>query len=96
MKAFDWDNEKNKILIAERGISFEEIIFSIGKPGGLLDVIDHHNAAKYRGQQVFIVAVRGYVYAVPFIEDETKIFLKTIYPSRKLTKQYLGKDENDA
>ena len=29
---------------------------------------------------------------VPFVEDDKKIFLKTIYPSRKLTQKYLGKE----
>jgi predicted nucleic acid-binding protein len=32
--------------------------------------------------------VDGYVYAVPFVESDTEIFLKTIIPSRKATKQY--------
>jgi hypothetical protein len=27
---------------------------------------------------------------VPFVEDDGRIFLKTIIPSRKMTKQYLG------
>jgi hypothetical protein len=27
---------------------------------------------------------------VPFVEDEERIFLKTIIPSRKMTKIYLG------
>jgi hypothetical protein len=31
---------------------------------------------------------------VPFVESDEEIFLKTIIPSRKATKQYLGdKDE---
>ncbi len=32
-----------------------------------------------------------YVYAVPFVETDTEIFLKTIIPSRKATKQYRSK-----
>jgi len=28
---------------------------------------------------------------MPFIEDEEKVFLKTIFPSRKATKKYLTK-----
>jgi len=38
---------------------------------------------------MFIVEVRGYVYIVPFVEDEEKYFLKTIYPSSDATKKYL-------
>jgi len=30
---------------------------------------------------------------VPFVEDEEKRFLKTIYPSRKMTKKYIIRKE---
>jgi hypothetical protein len=34
---------------------------------------------------------------VPFVEDEHTVFLKTIIPSRKATKEYLGEDtDNEA
>jgi hypothetical protein len=36
-----------------------------------------------------------YVYLVPFVEDEQTVFLKTIIPSRKATKQYLGEESDD-
>jgi hypothetical protein len=39
---------------------------------------------------VFVVAIDDYVYLVPYIENDGEIFLKTIVPSRKATKQYLG------
>ena len=29
---------------------------------------------------------------VPFVEDEHKVFLKAIIPSRKATKEYLGEE----
>jgi hypothetical protein len=34
------------------------------------------------------------VYLVPFVEDEHTVFLKTIIPSRKATKQYLGEESD--
>jgi len=37
--------------------------------------------------------IDGYAYLVPYVENEEEIFLKTIIPSRKATKRYLG-DEN--
>jgi hypothetical protein len=40
---------------------------------------------------ISLVEVDEYVYAVPFIENETEIFLKTIIPSRKATRQYRSK-----
>jgi hypothetical protein len=32
---------------------------------------------------------------VPFVEDEEKYFLKTIIPSRKLTREYLGERKGE-
>jgi hypothetical protein len=34
--------------------------------------------------------VNDYVHLVPFVEDEKEVFPKTIIPSRKATKKYLG------
>lgn len=73
----------------ERGISFEEIVFHIER-GDVLDLQDHPNQEKYPGQRIFIVDVEGYAYVVPFVEDEEEVFLKTIIPSRKATRKYLG------
>ena len=91
MKLFDWNDEKNAQLIHERGVSFEEIVFHIDH-GGLLDTIEHPNTRQYPGQKLFIVNVEGYVCLVPFVENDEFYFLKTIIPSRKMTKKYLGGD----
>jgi uncharacterized DUF497 family protein len=94
VKYFNWNNEKNEDLIKQRGISFEEVVFSI-MHDGLLDVIEHPNKSKYPDQNIFIVNIDEYVFLVPFIEDDEIIFLKTIVPSRKMTKKYLeDKNEN--
>jgi len=92
MKYFSWNEEKNKLLEAERLISFEDIVFCI-QSGLLLDILEHPNQEKYKGQQIFVVQVDEYVYLVPFIEDENEVFLKTIIPSRKATKRYLKGSE---
>ena len=89
MKSYVWNNEKNKLLQNERGISFEDIVNAISN-GDLLDSIKNPSSEKYSSQSVFIVNVKGYVYCVPYVEDETSIFLKTIFPSRKMKKRYLG------
>jgi uncharacterized DUF497 family protein len=86
-KIYNWNAEKNQLLLRERGISFERIVFEIST-GNELDVLQHPNQEKYPGQRISIVQVDDYVYAVPFIETETEIFLKTIIPSRKATRQY--------
>ena len=86
-KIYNWNAEKNQLLLRERGISFERIVFEIST-GNELDVLEHPNQEKYPGQRISIVQVDDYVYAVPFIETEAEIFLKTIIPSRKASRQY--------
>ena len=88
MKQFDWDPKKNQQLIEERGISFEEVIFHL-QSDGLLDDVEHPNQETYGHQRMFIVAIEEYVYLVPYVESKNDLFLKTIIPSRKATKQYL-------
>lgn len=96
MEVFDWSVEKNAWLRKVRGISFEDILLHT-KMGDLLDVIEHTDHSKYRGQRIFVVNVEGYAYMVPFVEAADRVFLKTIIPSRKMTKRYLGvhHDESD-
>ncbi|PID59253.1 MAG: toxin [Ignavibacteriae bacterium] len=89
MKYFTWDEEKNNLLKETRKISFEEIVFLISN-GKLLDVVEHPNKKKYPNQKIFIVEIRDYAFIVPFVEDEEKYFLKTIYPSREATRKYLN------
>lgn len=90
MKYFDWNTIKNVKLLAERGICFEDIVVAIGD-GGWLDTIDHPNQINHRGKKILIIEVNSYVFLVPFIEDDEKILLKTIYASRKFTVKYLGR-----
>jgi len=94
VKYFTWDDAKNEKLKAERGIGFEEIIFLIER-GNLLDVLEHPNQERYGSQRIFVVQRDDYVYLVPFVEDDKLVFLKTIIPSRKATKQYLGEEGKD-
>jgi len=91
VKIYNWNAEKNEQLISERGISFEEVVFYI-ENGGLLDEVAHPNSQDYSHQRIFIVAIKNYVYLVPYVENGEEIFLKTIIPSRKFTKIYLGDD----
>jgi len=89
MRQIDWNDDKNKWLLQVRGISFEDILYHLSHDG-LLDVIQHPNQEQYPDQSILIVNVEGYAYLVPFIENENVIFLKTIIPSRKMTRKYLG------
>jgi len=93
MKVYAWNADKNAQLIRERSISFEEIVVNI-QQGNEVDVLEHPNPGRYPGQKISLVVVDDYVFLVPFIETGNEIFLKTIIPSRKATRQYLG-DSND-
>jgi hypothetical protein len=76
------------MLKAERLICFEDIVLCI-EMGFLLDILEHPNQEKYKGQKIFVVQVDDYAYLIPFVENEVEVFLKTIIPSRKATKKYL-------
>lgn len=86
--AFEFDANKNLKLKSTRGVGFEEIIFLI-HDDHLLDVVEHPNKARYPRQRIFVIDVEGYIFLVPFERTGSKIFLKTIYPSRKATRDYL-------
>jgi len=89
MKAISWSTEKNALLKAERGVSFEDVVFHI-MAGDILDTVDHPNQERYPGQQIHVIVIEEYVYLVQFVESDEEVFLKTIIPSRQATKSYLG------
>ncbi len=88
-KTIRYSLEKNEILKEQRDISFEDVILAI-ENGNLLDDIEHPNKEKYPNQNIFIILIKikDYVYLVPYVEDDTSIFLKTIIPSRQMNKKY--------
>jgi len=86
VKLLNWNSEKNQQLMEERGISFEDVIYYL-QQGALLDDIKHPNEVKYPNQRVFVLDIDGYVHLVPYVESRNEIFLKTVIPSRKATKQ---------
>lgn len=86
---YRWDTAKNERLKIARGIGFEKIVMHIER-GDLLGSYAHPNPTKYPRQHVLVVKVDGYAYLVPFVESEEGRFLKTIIPSRKATRDFLG------
>jgi uncharacterized DUF497 family protein len=83
-----WDKKKNERLIIERGLSFDEVTDMILSEE-YLDILEN---PKRTNQLVFVLSLRHYTHAVPFIIDENeRIVLKTIFPSRKLHKKYGGR-----
>ncbi len=89
MKSYAWNREKNDLLKKGRNISFEDVVLNI-QLGNEVDIYDHPNQKRYSGQKISVILIEGYAYLVPFVENEDEIFLKTIIPSRKATKQYVG------
>lgn len=97
MKPFRWSADKNEALKLLRGVSFEGIVVAV-ESGGLLDVLEHPNKARYPNQKILVVALDGYAHLVPFVEEPDHYFLKTLIPSRKATRDYLkqgGPDGQD-
>jgi hypothetical protein len=80
MKETRWSRLKSERLKKTRGVSFEEIIAS-----KLIDIRRH---PRNENQKILVYRYKGYVWAVPYVTDGRIIFLKTIYPSRKLMKLY--------
>jgi uncharacterized DUF497 family protein len=91
VKTYAWDPDKNELLKRTRSISFEDVVFHI-EAGDAVEIFEHPNQAKYPGQRVIVVRVEEYAYLVPYVENEEEVFLKTIIPSRKATKKFLGED----
>ncbi len=87
MKTYRWNEEKNEQLKQSRGVSFEDVVLAL-ESGGLLDVLVHPNSRRYPNQKVLVVVVMEYVYLVPHVEKPDHIFLKTVIPSRKATRDY--------
>lgn len=92
MKYFDWNEKKNEELRMQRKVTFEDVLVAI-EEDGLLEVLEHSNQKKYPGQRFLVVWLNEYVHLVPFVEDDEKIFLKTIIPSRKMNKKYKRYEE---
>lgn len=89
MPYYQWNKEKNEQLKVDRGLTFEQAVMHV-EGGDLLDVYQHPNQNRYPGQQILVVRIGEYVYVVPFVESDEGRFLKTIIPSRKATREYLG------
>lgn len=94
MKPYDWSDLKNTQLKAERLVSFEEVVAAIDDNKTLSNE-KHPNRLRYGNQKMLIVEINKYAYLVPYVEDDEKIFLKTIIPSRRATKKYLNKGGNE-
>jgi len=88
MKYLDWDETKNAQLRFEREVCFEDVVMAM-IDDRIVDILAHPKQDRYPNQRIYVININQYIYLAPFVENEEKIFLKTIYPSRKMTKKYL-------
>ena len=88
MKEIRWSEDKNQRLKAERNVSFEEILVYI-EEGKVVASYKHPNKKKYPNQRIMAIDFNNCAFLVPYTEVEKEIFLITIIPSRKATKNYL-------
>jgi len=86
----EWNEDKNHWLQKNRGVSFEEVE-ALLVDGLELDIIDNPNTTKYPNQKIILFIKNEYIYCAPFMETEKGIFLKTIFPDRKRTREYREK-----
>jgi len=87
-KPFNWSSEKNETLKKERDISFEIVVEKLLN-GEILSDAPHPNSEKYPNQKIFLIEILNYCFLIPYVENDSEIFLKTIIPSRKKTKEFL-------
>ena len=80
MKEIRWNKEKSERLKKVRGVSFEELLAA--------EFVKFKQHPKKEAQSVMFFKYKGYIWVVPYVENEHCRFLKTLYPSRKYTKLY--------
>lgn len=85
-RVFRWDPDKSKLLKRERGIGFEDIVEALNDGRLLADT--PHPKPEYAHQRLLVVDIQGYAVIVPYVVEEGGLFLKTLYPSRKVTKRF--------
>jgi uncharacterized DUF497 family protein len=91
-KPIYWNDAKSEQLRQRHGIGFEEIIIALDQNKLIID--REHTKQKYRHQRELIAEVEHYAYVVPYVENDETIFLKTLFPSRVASRQYLRHPES--
>ncbi len=87
-----WNEDKNELLMRERGLSFEMVVEALAK-GDLLADTPHPDALKYSHQRLLFVIIGDYVCVAPYVLDGNIRFLKTLYRSRKANRRNSGDDD---
>lgn len=80
---YDWNEDKDALLRERYGIGFSAVLEAISN-GFMLEEIDHPKPERYPGQRMFLVAINNYVWAVPFVPGEGRVFSKDNVPKPKI------------
>ena len=89
---YQFSEEKNRQLVKNRGITFDDVIEAIAE-NGMIAEFENPNERDYPGQRIMVVNIGNYPHCVPFSIDGETIDLKTVYPSRKF--RYLIEGDED-
>ncbi len=85
-----WDPDKEDKIFAERGLSFRLVVEAIEDGAYIADI--EHPDEKRKHQRILLIRVNGYVCAVPYVERDGIMFLKTMYFDREYNEIYGGPD----
>ncbi len=94
MKLINWNKDKNIWLKKCRKICLEDVLYYMDN-NIVIDDIEHPNKERNPNQRIFVLDIEEYIYLAPYVESNDEIFLKTIIPSRKATRDYLGEKYNE-
>ena len=67
-------------------MNFEDVVIAL-QSGNLLADVPHPSDA-YEHQRLLVVWMDAYTFAVPYVRKDETQFLKTLFPSRKLHRQF--------
>lgn len=89
-----WNKEKAFWLQRERNINMPKVA-QIIENELFLAIEKVPSQDNHPEQKMFVILLNGYVHCVPFVIDEAgDIFIKTVFPSRKLNAKYNNQGEN--
>ena len=77
---FRWDPLKSQELKRKRGVSFEDILSAL--------FVTARSHPGRPNQKLLFFELDDYIWVVPCVKRGDELFLKTIFPSRKHTKQW--------
>jgi len=87
---FEFSYAKNELLKRTRNISFETVIVLILE-NKIIDKIEHPDR---KNEYMYVFRYHNKIHVCPFVTDSRKVFLKTIFPNRKLAKLYEDNEES--